>query len=225
MSFLLASTSGDNSTLAGDALEEDAACDTPSHSINSIGELFRVVSTEGYAALLINTSVDPFNPTGESTKAYIVAVELATKLTEQHRLFSTKRNSNHSKDYCFQPTKFASSALRSVVTAKLNSLRGNSDVYRNAKEFQRKMTTAWCGDPDPARILHGKISVLDETTKQGASALLIQFMVQARLIERDEPTRRFRLCPNWKQQTLVVIGDGLSLDIIVDIANKHCFQN
>jgi hypothetical protein len=75
MSFLLASTSGDNSTLAGDALEEDAACDTPSHSINSIGELFRVVSMEGYAALPINTSVDPFNPTGERTKAYIVALE------------------------------------------------------------------------------------------------------------------------------------------------------
>ena len=91
MSFLLASTSGDNSTVAGDALEEDTACGTPSHSINSICELFRVVSrTEGYAALLINTSVDPFNPTGERTKAYIVAVEPATKLTEQHRLFSTK---------------------------------------------------------------------------------------------------------------------------------------
>ena len=91
MSFLLASTSGDNSTVAGDALEEeDVACDTPSHSINSIGELFCVVSMEGYAALPINTSVHPFNPTGKRTKAYIVAVELATKLTEQHRLFSTK---------------------------------------------------------------------------------------------------------------------------------------
>jgi hypothetical protein len=58
------------------------------------------------------------------------------------------------------------------------------------------------------------MSVLDETTKQGASALLIQFMVQAGLIERDESTSHFRLCPNWKQHTLVVIGDGLSLDRI-----------
>ena len=79
----------------------------------------------------------------------------------------------------------------------------------------QRVPIAWRGDPDPARILHGKISVFDETTKQGASApLLIQFMVQARLIERDESTRRFRLCPNWKQQALVVIGDGLSLDRI-----------
>jgi hypothetical protein len=73
------------------------------------------------------------------------------------------------------------------------------------------MTMAWRGEPDPARTLHGTVSVLDETTKQGASTLLVQFMVQARLIERDASTGRFRLCLNWEKQSLAVVGDGLTL--------------
>jgi hypothetical protein len=91
-------------------------------------------------------------------------------------------------------------------------LRGDSELYRNAQDFQRKVTTAWRGDPNPARILHGVISVLDETTKQGASALLIQFMVQARLIEKDARTGRYQLCQDWDKQVLAVVGDGLTLD-------------
>lgn len=102
---------------------------------------------------------DPFNPSGKRKKSYVVAVEIATKLTEQHRLFSTKRSPNESEDYRFQPELFASSELRKAVTAKLNSLRGNSNWYRNVKDFQQNMTLAWRGEPEPAHILHGIISV------------------------------------------------------------------
>jgi hypothetical protein len=210
MPFLAAAGSGEASNIPPDSMYG------PSHSIDSVGELFRVVSVEGCGALPIDTSVDPFNPSGYRTKAYIVAVELATKLTEQQRLFSTKRSPNDIEDYCFQPEAFASSDVRKAVTAKLNSLRGDADLYRNASNFQQTMTVAWRGDPEPARILHGLVSVLDETTKQGASALLIQFMVQARLIQKDASTGRYKLCDNWEHQTTtpILVTQMISLSMM-----------
>jgi hypothetical protein len=122
--------------------------------------------------------------------------------------------STASEDYRFQPERFASSDLRRAVTTKLNSLRVNSDLYRKARDFQQKITRTWRGDPGPACILHGIISVLDETSKQGASALLIQFMVQARLIEKDASIGLYQLCKDWEQQNLALVGDGLMLDRI-----------
>lgn len=100
MPFLTTGTSA----AEGDSFDPDGV---PVDENTSIGNMFRIVATQGYAALPIDTSVDPFNPSGDRTHAYIAAVEIATKLTEQHRLFSTTRRLGGDQDYRFQPSEFA----------------------------------------------------------------------------------------------------------------------
>jgi hypothetical protein len=141
MLFLVTGTS------AAEVDSFDPDCVPPVDENASICDMFRIVATQGYAALPIDTSIEPFNPSGDRTHAYITAVAIATKLTEQHRLFSTTRRLGGDHDYRFQPSEFASSPLRNAITAKLNGLRGETGIYRNAKEFQSQMTMAWRGEP------------------------------------------------------------------------------
>jgi hypothetical protein len=83
MPFLHVSGSGDASDIPANII------DRPSHSIGSVGDMFRVVAAEGCGALPIDTSVDPFNPSGNRTKAYSRSVRSNNRPVSSSKSSST----------------------------------------------------------------------------------------------------------------------------------------
>ena len=58
------------------------------------------------------------------------------------------------------------------------------------------------------------VSVLDETTKVGATGVVLDFMTLHGLLDWDENSNIYKPGASWQKKWLFVVGDGLSIDRI-----------
>lgn len=195
--------------------------------------------TRGPLNLPVDDSTDPFDPSGRRVSAYIDLVDTAHRILELKRCFTSAPSKENGSFYGKQPEAFASSEKQKKVWSKLSSLNKRADgkrflttckqtnvdlnfcslpcsdcildssIFYCAKHLQRKLVTTWRGEPDPVRSLVLPVSVQDETTKKGASVLMVDYMVRARLIYWNSGKGRYDLTPDYHKKSLLLVGDGL----------------
>ena len=118
-------------------------------------------------------------------------------------------------DYALQPCEFAYSNVRSSIAGAMNTLRRkerDASLFHLAGQFPSRVVREWRGEPPVAELLLLPVSILDETTKVGASGILLDFMVLHGLLTWDEDRGIYEPGLDWEEKWLFVVGDGLSID-------------
>ena len=157
---------------------------------------------------------NPFDCSGVRVRTHQQIVGWCSELRAIKRYMSTKQRKGYKVDYTLQPPEFALNHARTAICEAMHRLRKNRDsnVFQMAAEFQRRVVRTWRYIPPVAELLILPVSVLDETTKIGATGIVIDFMVLHGLLEWDPRTTMYRLGSSWEDKWLFIVGDGLSID-------------
>ena len=164
-----------------------------------------------------NPNGNPFDCSGKRVRYYQELRSCCRELDIVRRYLSTKRKIGHMAiDYTLQPTEFAKNPIRHAVAKAMHKLRKNrnANLFALAKQFPSKVVQTWRAEPPVAELLILPVSVLDETTKTGASGIVIDFMVLHGLLEWDDSTQMYQPREGWDEKWLFIVGDGLSLERI-----------
>ena len=158
----------------------------------------------------------PFDCTGTRVRFYLQIYMCCRELGTIKRFLSTKRRSiRQDMDYALQPYEFAYSNVRSSIAGAMNTLRRmerDASLFHLAGQFPSRVVREWRGEPPVAELLLLPVSILDETTKVGASGILLGFMVLHGLLTWDEDRGIYEPGLDWEEKWLFVVGDGLSID-------------
>ena len=159
---------------------------------------------------------NPFDCSGIRVAYYQQLTRCCRELHMVRRFLSTKRQPGQNCDYTLQPTEFALHRVRFAIVSALNKLRKNreSNIFEVARQFPTKIVRTWRHEPPLAELLILPVSVLDETTKIGASGVIVDFMVLHGLLRWNEYAGIYEPGDGWEEKWLYVVGDGLSLDRI-----------
>ena len=159
---------------------------------------------------------NPFDCSGKRVRVYQQLNTTCRELWNVKRYLSTKRKPGQRSDYTLQPTEFARHPCKAAIVAAMNGLRKNREenLFEMARQFPRRVVRSWRHEPAPAELLILPVSVLDETTKVGASGILLDFMVLHGLLYFKEANQIYAPVDGWEKKWLFLVGDGLSLDRI-----------
>ena len=157
---------------------------------------------------------NPFDLSGQRVSVFVNMVACCNTLHNLKRFLSVKRRKGLDVDYTLQPKAFSNCRSRRRINAAFNGLRKNKDsnIFEIARQFQSRVVRTWRYVPPVAELLILPVSVLDETTKVGATGIIMDFMVLHGLLRYDEHTESF--CPgdSWESKWLFIVGDGLSVE-------------
>ena len=136
---------------------------------------------------------NPFDCSGKRVRYYQQIRSCCWELGTIKRYLSTRRRLDSNVDYTLQPTVFARNACRQTVCRSMNKLRKNrqGNIFAIAKQFPPKVVQTWRSTPPAAELLILPVSVLDETTKTGASGIVLDFMVLHGLLEWNHATTMY----------------------------------
>ena len=157
----------------------------------------------------------PFDCSGTRVRHYQQLYKCCRELGTVKRFLSTKRRANRmDADYTLQPWEFPYSGVRASINNAMNKLRKPkaTNLFELAKQFPSVMVRTWRGEPPVADLLMLPVSVLDETTKVGASGIILDFMVLHGLLIWDVQDEMYKPADTWEDKWLFIVGDGLSID-------------
>ena len=191
------------------AFECDRNTDAP--LVDSIASVFR-----GTYKSDLERDGNPFDCSGTRVRCYVQMVSWCAELRTIKRCLSIRRHAGHDVDYTLQPVQFATCPRRAIVRATMNRLRKNRDtnVFTMARQFPSRVVRTWRHIPPVAELLMLPVSVLDETTKVGATGVVLDFMTLHGLLDWDENSNIYKPGASWQKKWLFVVGDGLSIDRI-----------
>ena len=86
------------------------------------------------------------------------------------------------------------------------------ELIKHASLFQAAAVLKWRGSLEAALILFLPVLVEDETTKKGATTVLLDFLTKAGLLEYKEEEDLFYAIDGCDSKRLFLVGVGLSLD-------------
>ena len=179
----------------------------------SIGATLRSVFDGTYISDIEQTG-NAFDCSGSRVRSYVQLIGLCQQLQCLKRFLSTRRKPDKGTDYTLQPVKFAIDKKRALVCKAMNGLRKKRDtnIYSVARQFPSKVVRLWRHIPPVAELLILPVSVLDETTKIGASGIILDFMVTHGLLVWDAGKSVYKPGADWETKWLFVVGDGLSIE-------------
>ena len=159
---------------------------------------------------------NPFDCSGVRVRTHQQIIGWCRELRAIKRYMSTKRRKGYKVDYTLQPPEFAINHARTTICEAMHHLRKDRDsnVFQMAAEFQRRVIRTWRYLPPVAELLILPVSVLDETTKTGATGIILDFMVLHGLLEWDPRTAMYCHGSSWEDKWLFIVGNGLSIDRI-----------
>ena len=193
-----------------------AAYQMPAFEVSKHWNLLDVLTsvTDGNHPQNLEPSGNPFDCSGLRVRTYLQMVGWCYELRRIKRFVSTKRRRGERVDYTLQPPEFSFNHARKAISTAMHGLRKNreSNVFEMARQFPVRVVRTWRYIPPVAELLILPVSVLDETTKLGASGIILDFMVLHGLLEWDATRSIYRHGDKWEDKWLFIVGDGLSID-------------
>jgi hypothetical protein len=183
--------------------------------------------------LWVDTTMNPFCPSGTRVGAYVEMVEDCYDISRTHRFQSVTRSGNDTFDYQYQPIRFSSNSDLYKVRMTMNRLRRVSTTgyawYAAARDFQQTVTRCWRDEPPPAEILPMPICVEDPTTKLGKASVIWDFLLVAKLLEMVIDKKRYCATEDYNSKWMYPFGDELSLrrtyeffDDVMAVLDEKC---
>ena len=179
--------------------------------VDTIASLFR-----GTYKSDLERDGNPFDFSGTRVRCYVQMVSWCAELRAIKRYLSIRRRKGQELDYTLQPIQFAACPKREMINYSMNRLRKKRDtnVFTMARQFASRVVRTWRHLPPVAELLMLPVSVLDETTKVGASGVVLDFMTLHGLLEWDDHNKIYKPAASWNDKWLFIVGDGLSIDRI-----------